>query len=234
MAYWFNFNGIDSRNMGVLLIDPVPVMRGKERVSHPPVPGRAGLITLTEGENIYEPYVQTVKFAAIGADGAERVMRWLRGRGYVTFHTEAHRRQRASIENEIKLERVSKHIDKYQGIVQFYCDPMKEPLAQSTMELNMGRFVNEGDADEKPRLFISGASETTITVDGREFTLTGIPADGCMVDCLAGEVLSASGEPITRISRGEFPRFTPGENNVEWTQPNGSINITMERRVIYL
>lgn len=235
MNYWFNFNGIDSRNMGVMLEDPVPVMRGKARVTRASIPGRAGSLTMTEGTDIYETYVQTLKIAVHGAEGAERVKRWLRGEHYVTFHSEPNRRQYAYVESEIKLERVSPHIDWFKGTVQFICNPLKEPLAQPTQDAMQGRYVNEGDAPEKPTLFIIGAGNTTLSVDGREFTLTGIPAGGCYVDCEAGIVLDSSDNIITNISAGEFPYFPAGESNFTWTVPNdGAIAVQVKRKVVYL
>lgn len=236
MLYWFNFDGIDSRTMGVTMNEPVPIMRGKERVQRQTIPGREGTLTLTEGANIYDPYVQTLKISVRGAANVPRVKKWLRGRHYVIFHTEPDRRQIAAVENEIKLEKLSRNLDVWQGVIQFYCDPLKEPLAQATEELTAGLYTNIGDAVEKPILIFDGNGDTTFTVDGKAFTLTGIPDGGCIVDCNAKEVLTADGtRTITEISGGDFPEFPEGISNVSWTQPNiGSITVTVVRRVVYL
>ena len=85
---FFIWNGIDCRSRGVYLRGPAPIVRPEERVKHVTIPGRSGDVTETEGENIYNSYIQTVSFSAIGGFRLREIYKWLRGAGYVTFSGE--------------------------------------------------------------------------------------------------------------------------------------------------
>ena len=59
---WFSWNGVDCRSMGVIMTAPAAIIRPEERAQHIEIPGRAGDLTQTEGENIFNSYIQTVSF----------------------------------------------------------------------------------------------------------------------------------------------------------------------------
>ena len=188
---YFIWNGMDCRNMGVKLSGPVPIVRPEERVQHIEIPGRSGDMTQTEGDQIYNSYIQTASIMVPGGYRVRDIYKWLRGSGYVTFSGEPDRRQEARIIGAITLNKHSRNLDWWVGEVQFYCQPLKQKLsqAQDTVSMN-GTIINAGDVDEKPVFVVTCTGGTaTLTVgdksisvsDNSQGTLLRIDSDAMMV-----------------------------------------------------
>ena len=215
---YFIWKNVDCRAMGVRLSAPAAIIRPEERVDHITIPGRSGDLTMLEGENIYNSYIQTVTIMAHGAARIRQIYDWLRGSGYVTFSGEPEKKQPARIIGAVTLSRHSYNLDWWEGEVQFYCQPLKEKLFDDIVTLTAaGTVRNSGDVASRP-LILAKASGTSMTVSGggNSLTLTGITSGSTyQIDCDAMEVLSADGTTIlTDKSSGEFPKLEPGANTV--------------------
>ena len=227
---WFSWNGVDCRSMGVIMTAPAAIIRPEERVKHVEIPGRAGDLTETEGENIYNSYIQTVSLSVRGGYRVREVYKWLRGSGYVTFSGEPDRRQKARVIGAFTLNRHSRNLDYWEGEVQFYCQPLKERLSDPEIEISSGDVVrNDGDVESRPRWRIKtkanlGSSETvTLTVaGGNTITLTGATSEKWyMIDAENMTVtnwnLAETQSNYTRLSSGDFPTLAVGANTVTFT-----------------
>ena len=241
-SYYFIWNGIDCRTMGVTLAGPVPIIRPEERVEHVQIPGRSGDLTETEGEAVYNSYIQTATIQVRGAIHVRDIGRWLRGSGYVTFHGEPDRRQKARIIGAVTLNKHSRNIDIWVGEVQFYCQPLKELMTESkvTVTSSPSTVINAGDVRCKP-LYKVTASGTGFT-----FKATGsdAPASNTIavssttsgvvywVDSETMEVWNADKTALlTKYSSGQFPVLGQGVNSIigdGWS----SIEITRRERFL--
>lgn len=215
---YFIWKNVDCRAMGVRLSAPAAIIRPEERVDHITIPGRSGDLTMLEGENIYNSYIQTVSIMAHGAARIRQIYDWLRGSGYVTFSGEPDKKQEARIIGAVTLSRHSYNLDWWEGEVQFYCQPLKEKLFDDIVTLTAaGTVRNSGDVASRP-LIRAKASGTSMTVSGggNTLTLTGLTSTNVyQIDCDAMEVLSADGTTIlTDKSSGDFPKLEPGANTV--------------------
>ena len=215
---YFIWKNVDCRAMGVRLSAPAAIIRPEERVDHITIPGRSGDLTMLEGENIYNSYIQTVTIMAHGAARIRQIYDWLRGSGYVTFSGEPDKKQPARIIGAVTLSRHSYNLDWWEGEVQFYCQPLKEKLFDDIVTLTAaGTVRNSGDVASRP-LIKAKASGTSMTVSGggNTLTLTGLTSTNVyQIDCDAMEVLSADGATIlTDKSSGDFPKLEPGANTV--------------------
>lgn len=231
MYSYFVFNGIDSRDMGVYLDAPAPIMRGKERVTQATVLGRAGALTLTEGEDVYEPYTQQLILRA--REPVHDISRWLRGEGWITFSGEPDKRQQARVVNQTQFKKVSHHIDYWEGTVQFLCHPLKELVCPRTYGVTGGQsIVNLGDVSERPVLTLEGAyGDLTVAAGpGEPLVIAGLDASygGCVLDCDARELLSFDKtELLTRLTAGDFPCLPVGRSTLTVTGSHtGTITIT--------
>lgn len=219
MHSYFVYNGINSRDMGVYLDAPAPVMRGKKRVTDVTVLGRSGTLSLSEGEDeeIYEPY--TVGLILRARDSASRIYRWLQGQGTVTFSTEPDRVQKCSVVNQVQMKKISHHLNWYEGTVQFFCQPLKGALHEADESVAAGAYVtNLGDLIERPVITLTGGygninvgfkNGNTVTV----LSIEGLAQSygGCIVDCDAKMLLSLDGQTLlTNLTSGTFPFIKPG------------------------
>lgn len=235
---FFIFKNIDCRSMGVHLTSPVSIIRPEERVNHVTIQGRSGELTLLEGEDVFNSYIQTVSISVTGAQRMSEVLSWLKGEGYVTFHGEPEKRQKARVIGAVTLDRLSRNLDIWQGDVQFYCEPYKSMLSEPpvTFGSSGGTINNIGDISCKPIITVTvntGVS-FSVTVNGKTISvdMSGRYDTKVVIDCDAQEVTNASGsEKLTVLATGEFPMLNVGANSISGS---GFTGLSVERRCRYL
>ena len=236
---FFIWNGIDCRSKGVIMRGPAAIIRAEERVRHVEIPGVAGDLTETEGENIFNSYIQTVSISVKGGFNVRNIYRWLRGAGYVTFSGEPDRKQAARVIGAITLNRVSRNIDHWAGEVQFYCQPFKELLQEETVSVtSSGATVqNNGDVIAYPKITVNaGAAGQNIVLamggHALQIDLTSLADTGCVIDCKSQTVTNYAGTAnLTNLSSGEFPRLLPGNNTVTFVNAS---SLDIEKRERFL
>lgn len=235
MQSYFVWNGRDCRSMGIILRRAAPLIRPEERVKHTSIPGLSGDLTETEGEHVYNSYIQTVEFSVRDGSLVRPVFQWLRGAGYVTFSSDPDKRQEARVIGAVTLDRVSRNLGHWAGQAQFYCQPLKQRIYDAVDSLTAaGSVWNAGDVESRPLILAtpaSGAATMTVTVGGRTLTLTHV--DGVRkIDCLAQEVSNAAGTQLyTGYAAGPFPTLQPGMNAVSFT---GCSNLEIHKRERFL
>lgn len=233
---FFIWNGADCRNKGVTVAAPAQIVRGEERVSHVTIPGRAGELTLTEGDDIYQSYIQTVTIQVKGGYRVREILNWLKGSGYITFSGEPDRRQKARVIGAVSLNRHSRNSDYWTGEAQFYCEPLKELLSPAVTEITSSgsSVMNAGDVRSKPKITaMASGTSMTITANGKTLTITGMTSNNqYIIDCEAGMVTNAAGtENLTANSSGNFPELLTGANTVTGS---GWSKLVFDRRERFL
>ena len=215
---YFIWKNTDCRAMGIVLAGPAPIVRGEERVSHVTIPGRAGELTLTEGENIFQSYIQTVTIQVRDGQRVREIQNWLKGEGWITFSAEPDRRQKARVIGAVTLNRLSRNLDIWAGEAQFYCEPLKEKLSSTPVTITAaGAVMNTGDAESRPVILATAsAGSMSISAGGNTLTLTGLSSGRkYVIDSGAEIVTNEDGtENLTANSTGAFPRLAPGSNTV--------------------
>ena len=217
MKYSFTWNGVSSTSEGIRLREMPQIVRPEERVNHIVIPGRSGELTETEGNDIYNSYIQTVPIAVDSLAHVKDIEWWLRGDGYVTFCNESNRKQRARVINAVTIQKHSKNSSWYEAEVQFYCDPLKEALTESSIEITSsgGTITNPGDVESRPLITIIGSGDITIRINDRALVLEGV-VSGWKVDSDLEWVIDGT-TPLSGVCSGDFPRIRTGESAVQWT-----------------
>lgn len=233
---FFIWNGRDCRSMGVIMRGPAPIVRPEERVTHVTIPGTSGDLTETEGENIYNSYIQTVSISVRGGFRVRDVYKWLRGDGYVTFSGEPDRRQKARIIGAMTLNRISRNLDNWAGEIQFYCQPLKEKLADASVTItSSGSTVrNEGDVISRPLFKLTAnAASATLTAGGKSITVSSLSSGTVIwIDSGSMEVLNSARTALLTVnSTGDFPVLNPGSNSVTGS---GWSSVEIEKRERFL
>ena len=233
---YFIWKNKDCRSMGVRLSGPVSIVRPEERVNHVQIPGRSGDLTETEGENVFNSYIQTATILVPGGYRVREIYNWLKGADYVTFSGEPDRKQPARIIGAITLNKHSYNLDWWTGEVQFYCQPLKQLIQENTVTITSSGITvrNNGDVICRPvwKVTPSGSS-ATITIGGKSFTVTGLTSGTVIgMDSDAMEVWNAAKTALLTVnSTGEFPVLTPGANAITGS---GWSAIEIEKRERYL
>lgn len=228
----------DCRSMGIIMRGPASIIRPEERVTHVEIPGRSGDVTETEGENIYNSYIQTVSISVRGGFNVREVYKWLRGDGYVTFSGEPDRKQAARVIGAITLNRVSRNLDHWAGECQFYCQPLKQLLKEEKVTISSsGTSVrNNGDVTCRPMWKVtvdSGKTSISLTAGGKTIAVTGLTGGSVIwIDSDTMEVWNSDKSALITVnSMGDFPVLDPGANTV--TGSNWS-SVEIEKKERYL
>lgn len=230
MFSYFIFNGVDSRSYGIRCEQCAPVMRPEERVENVKIPGREGDVTLTEGEDIYDAYMQNIKFS-VPESHRDAVIGWLRGEGMVTFSTEPDMEQPARVVKQIVLDRFG-ILNWFSGEVVFYVQPYKK---RTRGDLNMltladeDTIVNRGTVASRPIILVdAGNDDFSVTIGGSTIVVSASEheelEDGDIweIDCDTMEVfiVNEDGEIVesaTQYSSGSFPPIPKGTSTVRIT-----------------
>ena len=217
MKYSFTWNGTSSSTKGIKLQEMPPIIRPQERVEHVTIPGRAGDVTLTEGDDIYESYIQTIPLIVDSAENVSAAEKWLRGSGYLTFCSEPSRKQLARVINSVEFRKHSKNSSWWEADVQFYCEPLKEDTTSVPVDVtSSGTTVNNpGDVVSRPLITVIGSGTVTITIGGKTIAITDLTS-GWKVDSDLQWILDGT-TPKQGVYTGEFPVFNPGNNTVAFT-----------------
>lgn len=231
MIYSFTWNGVNSRTKGIRLKSMPEIIRPQERIGHVTIPGRTGEMTLAEGDDIYESYIQTIPMAVDSEENVRAVEAWLRGDGVVSFSGQSHLQQRARVINAVTFTRHGRNSNWWNGDVQFYCDPVKHAVAEEDIEITTsGTTVeNPGDMQGFPLIEITGSGIVTIASGGKTLTIPEC-VSGWVVDC-ENEWILQGNIPQANACSGDFPVFNKGNNAVTFT---GATKLTITPRWRYL
>ena len=231
MRYSFTFKNINSRNKGIRLQSMPQIIRPEERVDHVTIPGRSGEMTLTQGNDIFNSYIQTIPLIIDNAADVKAAEKWLRGDGWVTFSCEPERKQKARVINAVTFEKHSRNSSWWEAEVQFYCDPIKHAASEDAIEVTTsGTTVNNpGDMRGYPKIAITGSGAVTVASGGATLTIPNC-VSGWVIDC-ENEWILAGNIPQVNACSGNFPIFNPGNNAVTFT---GATKLTIEPAWRYL
>lgn len=218
MLSYFIWNGVDSRSMFITTKGHAPFIRPQERITHIKIPGKTRELTIREGDNIFDSYIQTIAFTVNGAINVNKFFRWLSGDGYVTFSSDPDKIQPAAVIGAVTLEKVSRNLDLWRGQVQFYCEALKQRIHDTSKTLTAaGTVRNAGDVDAFPVIIATpalGADTMTVTVNGKTLTISNV-SGAVRIDSEAQEVSNeARTELLTQETGGPFPVLAVGDNTV--------------------
>ena len=213
----------------------------------------SGDLTQTEERwnGIWNSYIQTVDFSIYGQYNIHEFYQWLKGSGYITFSTDPNRRQQARVVGAVTLNKHSHNLDWYDGEVQFYCQPLKEKLAEETKTIlesystSQKVVQNSGDIWSKPLIKAvqkSGATSIVLTlsqpnISGHSRTvtidMTGLTGQTIWIDCETMEVLNEAKTSLltSRATTNYWPLLYSGENQVSgsgWSR----VDITSRERFL--
>lgn len=233
MIYSFVWNGWNCRDKGIRMREMPPVIRPEERVQHVTIPGRAGELTLTEGTDIYNSYIQTIPVAVYTEANVREAESWLRGEGTVSFCSQPHLQQAARVINAVEFRKHSRNSVYWDADIQFYCNPIKYLVSEADITLaESGQSITcPGTLDSYPLITIHGGESFAFSIRIWDRTLT-IPnaADGMVIDT-ENQWILVGGVPIMNACSGRFPKLMPGENILTFT---GASSITITPRSRFL
>ena len=230
--YWFKWNDTRSDDKHIVLNEAPKIVRPEERIDHVTIPGRSGDMTLTEGEDIYQSYIQPLSIAVNGAANVRDVEAWLVGTGTLTLSSQPDLVQNARVIGAVELRKHSRNLDWWEGDVQFYCEPVKHAVNEQPISVTVrgAAIENPGDMIAFPRIEITGSGPVTLMIGGRTLVIP---------ECVSGWVIDSENEWILQVNTpqgnvcsGDFPVLEKGTNYVTYTGAVTSLLVTPNIRYL--
>lgn len=234
MNPWFIWKGKNSLGDFGLWINKLPkIVRAPERYKEITIPGRAGSLIMTEGEDVYDSYLKECTVIIRHSIDIQKVLEWLRGSGEVVFSNEIHKAYNARIAGQVAFQRISN--DMSQAVVPFFVEPFKTSRNPEQDRINLTAAstsktaYNPGDIASKPIVVIEGTEGTacSLTIAGTQMTFYSIP-EVLVIDCDSRTIFSAglTGETLEDIHIiGLYTGRWYGEY---WKIPKGRVQITKD------
>lgn len=230
--YWFKWKGTRSDAKNIILNEAPEIIKPEERIEHVTIPGRSGELTVTEGENIFQSYIQTISIAVKGAANVPAVEKWLTGSGKLTFSSQSGFEQNARVIGAAQLRKHSRGLDWWECDVQFYCEPVKSDVnGQNINVTSSGTTVsNPGDMTAYPLIEVIGSGAVTVTAGGNTLTIPNCTS-GWVIDSENEWILSGN-TPQGNVCSGKFPVLKAGNNTVQFTGSVTKLVITPRFRYL--
>ena len=220
---WFAFNGIDSREMGVIVTAMPETVRAERRIESITVAGRNGSLHTDEG--VYESYDRTMECALIKRARLDEITAWLVGSGEMTFSTEPDKVYRVTIANKISIAQMMRVFQKFQVILDTQPFKYSVNAAGDALELTAPTTIrNSGTVYSEPIITVYGSGDITLTINGADFPLYGVQ-ESITIDSEMMEVFKGNTNQNGKYGGAEFPRFEVGKNEIRWTGNVSKIKI---------
>ena len=228
MQPWFVWNGVDSRDMGVWVSELPAPTRAAERVTEVTVPGRAGTLLLTQGENVHEGYLKECIITAKAEADFAALLTWLSGSGEAIFSNEPDRVYFASIAAEVRFSRNGNSLKT--ATIPFFVHPHKGqyPPEVAFAATSGADIWNPGTVAALPLITVTGSGAVAFTLNGEAAMSLTLDTNGETVSIDSDAEIITSGESIWLGEyTTDFLKFPPGTNTLSWT---GTATVTIQPR----
>lgn len=206
------FKNIDSDEIeGLIICSEPPISTSAVRIKETEIDGRDGTIVEKLG---YKSYTKSIEIGLKKNADINKVFSYFSGEGDLIFNCERDKVYKASIYEQINLERLLRF---RRGTVTFYCQPFKYKKNDVFVNATTN-IVNEGNILSKPFIRLEKTNNTyiDITINGIRFKYTFDTNDSYVeIDC---EEMTVLYEGLNRNRNleidFEFPSLLPGTNAV--------------------
>ena len=230
---WFEFKGIDSRDMGIYIAQMPTRGQPGMNVTRKSVAGRDG--TLAYGDRTYKDISVSITCDARDATKLRQIAAWLTGSGPLRFSDEPDLIYDASIDKEIKRASIIAKMDGQRLPITWTCHPFKRiypDAAPITITASGTAIQNPGTAPALPKLEISGSGDFAVTIGMQTLFFTGIDG-GIIVDSELGDALTADAALLANDHvSGDLFEIQPGTNTISWTTGGEETTGTVKKIVI--
>ena len=195
MMPWFVWKGKNSIGDFGLWIGKLPKrVKPEERNEQIEIPGRAGSLTMLEGDDIYSSYSSEMTVIARNTLQMDEIIDWLRGSSDLILSTDTEKARSAQIVGEVAFERDGNNLQ--QAVIPFVFQPFRKQIKPETVTFTGASktIYNPGDVASRPVVSITGSGTVTVAINGQQMSFTlGSSAVTINVDCDA-QIITSNNE----------------------------------------
>ena len=223
---WFEWNGRRCTEFGIHVSEQPPITIPRERSTQVTIPGRAGTVTVTEGEDVYED--MTLTAACFLTDPAQipEIASWLKGSGKVTFANRQGGFYYARLAEPIEFNRIMRGRQHMAFDISFLCSPFwyesdVHDITVTAVNNSINyRLMNPCPVHTEPVITVNGSGSSTLTVNTTLVTLDNL-SGSVTLDCEAGIAYTVdafgtkrfAGELVS-LEDGVWPRLEANAYNM--------------------
>lgn len=231
--YWFEWNGVRSTEYGIYVSEQPSITMPLERTSQITIPGRAGTLTKTEGDDVYGDVLLTAQCVLKKPTMLPQIMGWLKGTGQVTFANRPGGFYYARMANQIPFDRVLRGRENMSFAIGFRCKPFWHLKGESHLSIDAsGQLLyNGGTVYSEPIVTLTGSGEIELMIGKTITTIKDLGGGSIVLDC-ENEEAYWNGTDMNGYINGEFPRLETGYNTIAWTGNVSSMTILKNTRYL--
>ena len=216
MMPWFVWKGKNSIADFGLWIGKLPKrVKPEERNEQIEIPGRAGSLTMLEGDDIYSSYSSEMTVIARNTLQMDEIIDWLRGSSDLILSTDTEKARPARIVGEVAFERDGNNLQ--QAVIPFVFQPFRKQIKPETVTFTgtSKTIYNPGDVASRPVVSITGSGTVTVAINGQQMSFTlGSSAVTINVDCDA-QIITSNNEIWAGSFLGDFWKMPKGQVIIE-------------------
>lgn len=234
---WFTFKGVDSREMGIYLVEHLEIPAAERQMRFEEVPGRAGALAIDQGgfldvDATMEAYMRDgTRMSAVRA--------WMQGAGELILSTDATRFYRARVAGEVETPRSGRGLTSRGLTVPLRVSPFRYHVPAAgedgddvPLTSSPATVTNPGTYASAPRIKVEGTGNVVLTI-GTQIVEVENLEDGIIIDSELGDCFNLTETALLNhkvtLMDDEFPTLAPGANIISWTG-TGVTGITITPR----
>ena len=213
MPWWFNFNGTNSEEMGIIVKEMPAIPRAERNAERIKIPGRDGHMTMSDDS--YMSVELPITCVITNPDKIELISDWLTGSGDLILSLEPDKRYKAEVFSPFGYGRLSKLYREF--TVVFTAQPFRYETQPETISLTAsGTIYNTGTRIALPVMDVYGAGVLTIQDGENTYALTVTATGGESYVTINSDIQECYYGTASRNSKvsGAFPKLLPGEITV--------------------
>lgn len=228
MSAYFIYNGINSKEMEVVLKSLPPITKPKRRIETIKVPGRNGNLYIDE--NCYETINISLECTLKKGADPRKITEWLVEFGTISFSDELDKYYNAVITNSIPLSRIFRIYREF--IIQLELQPIALSIQEYTYNCNdnnLNTLEIDCTAEMCPYIKVTGSGDVQLTINN-SICILNIDEEYIELDCELQNAYKGN-KNKNNMMNGQFPTLKPGENTIQLLG-NASVEIKYKKAYI--
>lgn len=209
------FNSAKSSDLGLVLLKMPEPCRAKERSETIIIPGKNGVMHERDGS--FENYTMEASLFISDESFIEKICDVFQGFGELILSTDISKKYKVYIKNQVDINFVSRRFRNI--LLQFDTYPFKfsSNEVNDFIESSSAFTVyNPSSLDSEPIIKIFGSGNVTLIINDRSFEIENI-SEYITINSEILEIYKNNENQNGKYMSLEFPKFTPGENNISWS-----------------
>ncbi len=213
MIPFFIFNGINSKDRGIIVNSLPSISKAKRRYEEIEVPGRNGNLYIDDES--FEPFEYEITCTMMPEAEIRTLSSWLEGSGKLILSSELDKFYNVFISDQIDYEQVYRVCNKF--VVHFKVQPIALSVKEKVLYLNQESSINLKNFtyNTYPYIKVEGSGKVTLIINNSEVVINEIQ-NYIELDCELEEAFKGEMNCNSSIECIDFPKLKPGINTISW------------------